>query len=214
MLPFFCIRQNGIYYTMNRCPSLQEWLDLAEARTQNVRALELRAHLETGCAACVAQNAWLGRVTAAFPAVRAPGLSEKAKLSLRELAAARLEAKARPLWIATLFRDTRFQQTVGARGGDEGVQLRYEADRYEIRLWAEPTATKKWYLIGQVYTRDENRFLVSDTVALISADGTAQVAVAEEAEFHLDAVSAGTYRLALRLPDAELLVPEITLEAV
>lgn len=199
---------------MNRCPSLQEWLDLVDVRTSAAQAQQLTAHLESGCAACAAQQAWIGRVLTALPAGKAPGLSENTRLALRELAAARLEARERPLWIATLFRDTRRQLAAGARGSDEGIQLRYEADGYEIRLWAEATEARQWYVIGQVYSRAESCFILPDSVALLASDGTSRAARHEADEFHLEAVTSGSHRLALRLPTIELLIPELALESV
>jgi hypothetical protein len=202
---------------MKQCPSLQDWLDLTEARTTPERAALLQAHQESGCAACAAQLAWIGRTLAAFSQVAAPGLAETTRLALRELAAARLEARERPLWIATLLRDTRLQQAAGARGSDEGIQLRYDAGDYEIRLWAEATeveAVEPWYLIGQVYDRAAQDFLSPEAVLMVGAQGNAQTAHTEDLEFHFGAVAAGTYRLAVRLSNTELLVPELTLEGV
>lgn len=199
---------------MKRCPSLQEWLDLSEERLSASHAAALQAHLSEGCAACAAQHAWVGRVLKVFPEAKGQRLSEQTRQTLRTLAAERLVPQQKPLWITTLVRDTRRQQVAGARGNEEGVQLRYEADRYELRLWAEPSARNRWYVIGQVFEREQSCFIAPEAVALIGPEGHAQTGHTEDSEFHLSEVAQGTYRLALRLPQAELLVPELTLEWV
>lgn len=199
---------------MKRCPTLQEWLDLAEQRLSPARAAQLEAHLTHGCASCSQQQAWVGRILTTLPQARPQRLSAQTRQTLRTLAAERLAAQEKPLWITTLLRDTRQRPTVGVRGGDEGIQLRYEAELYELRLWAEPSAANHWYVIGQIFEREQNRFITPEAVALIGPSGQAQTGHTEDAEFHLAEVAQGTYRLALRLPQAELLVPELMLEGV
>ena len=119
----------------------------------------------------------------------------------------------RPLWIAQslLPEIQRPFQFARAQGEEEAIQLRYTVEQYDIRLWAEPSAANRWYLIGQVFSQAENAFVSAEEALLHSDDGAALKAQPEDTEFHFPAVVSGAYRLEIRLPESYLLAPEVIL---
>ena len=159
---------------MKQCPSLQQWLDFSEGRLDSTESRLLESHRTSGCADCEAQFRWVQRIRETLPATAAQGFSNDRRNYLRELAAARIAPRPQSerFWIARLLMDSRRQPTLaGARGESEAVQLRYEIPAGEVRVWAEPSGTNGWYLIGQVYATETSDFLVPDAAALTDTFG-------------------------------------------
>ena len=102
----------------------------------------------------------------------------------------------------------------GARGDGDALELRYRSAAGEIRLWGEAADPAGWYLIGQVFSQTDGDFLIPEAAALIGEkDAAARYdARQEDTEFHLSGVRSGVYRLELRLPEMDVLVPGIVLE--
>ena len=197
---------------MERCPSLREWLDYEEGRLAPADAAGMQIHLTSACVSCESQRAWVRRLLSALPQTTEQPLSAESRSYLRELAAARLTPRPRPLWIARLLPEIqRPFQLARAQGEEEAIQLRYSVEQYDIRLWAEPSAANRWYLIGQVFSQAENAFVSAEEAILHSNDGAALNAQPEETEFHFPAVVSGAYRLEIRLPESYLLAPEVIL---
>jgi hypothetical protein len=103
----------------------------------------------------------------------------------------------------------------GVRGGHElgrdSFQVAYESEVGEVDLQVEPEdeAVGTWRLLGQLSTEEERRA----RVALAPAGGEAAVAETEadpDGMFDLVAAS-GRYDLLVRLPETELVLPDLNL---
>lgn len=198
-----------------RCGITFETLvDLQEMRLDEQTTARVQAHLEAGCPECAARLAQIARTFSALAQAERIHAPESALERARALYRERFRAPERPSLLARLLFDGRGQLALaGARGASaEAFHLVYQAKPYDIDLWQELTEEGGWYIMGQAL-RSEGEAVTPETVTLVADNGETRTATQEEGEFHLDAVEAGVYRLEVNLPDAQIIVPDLSIGA-
>lgn len=208
---------------MNRCfVTFELLMDYREGRADATTQARVRTHLDAGCDDCRERLAWL---EAALPTLHA-ALTEAetpAPESLvayaRDLFRERTRAPERPSIrqvLARLLFDSRNANSPALAGmravseGSRAYQCLYETEAYLIDLWEEHTPDDRSYLIGQAYSKSDNRSVLPESVVLTTAENDLLNASMEANEFHLPSVSSGTYQLRLRFPDEEILLNDVT----
>lgn len=175
----------------------------------------LRVHLDGGCPRCAARLTDMERIRAVLPETqKAPLLvTDAVRDRVRTLFRERFPQSGRsephrqlPISARLLFGGGQGQNaSIGTRdsgGSGKMLQFLYEADTYQIDLWAEQEAGNRWYLIGQTLSTVTSRSVSPTAIVLIPEGGDSQVghtATAEAGEFHFPAVPTGTYILRLEI---------------
>ena len=194
--------------------------DLVEGRLTADERGEVQAHVGA-CARCSAQVAQLEAVTGLMrtdASVDAPRDVLAAAVSLfasrREAdAAGRSPSVVRRLLATLTFDSARVAPAFGVRSGhgaDAARQLIFSAGASDIDLRLARVA-EGWAVSGQVLGE-----CAGGSVEIEGAGETAarfEVALSELCEFSLPPVSDGSYKLLLRLPGAEVQIPELDLRA-
>jgi len=199
---------------VKRCKMPFETLaDYVEGRADAQATARVRQHLDAGCRQCRESLSWLEKAMGAIretESVQVPAASlERARALFRERFR---PAPARSSWLARLSFDGRLAPLPAmARGvSDEGFQLVYSAEEYDVDIWQEPTEAGDWYLIGQVLPHVTESRAVPLEVILAGAAQTVFTVRPDGEEFHFTAVPAGVYRMRLRLADGEMVIPDLT----
>ena len=198
---------------MKRCSvSFDVLADFKDGRADDSAAALVRAHLDAGCAHCRDGITWLDKMAATLVEARrvqAPDrLVERASVLFKE----RFRMPVRPSLLARLSFDGRPSfSPAGARGADQAAfRLSYSTDLHDVDVWEEPVGEGSWYLIGQVLPREGDNVYQPLEVILTAGSGVETSVTPDLPEFHLPAVAPGVYRMALKLADSEILIPEFT----
>ena len=189
--------------------------DLAEGRLSPEEAAEGRAHL-ADCTACSAQAAQLGHLAALMRADTSEDAPPALVSSVVRMFRARRPQGAeepgllRRLVAALTFDSNSLQPAFGVRSGQAAParQMLFSAGDLDVdvRLAAGGDG---WTVSGQVLGACEG-----GEVELVSEGSTAaRASLNELCEFTLPAVAEGVYTLRLRLDDAEVEIPELSLKA-
>jgi hypothetical protein len=199
---------------MKRCRiTFETLLAYCEGGAQAATQARVRKHLETGCAACEREVAWIQRLLSAFQ-MENPWVPAQALAPARALFIDRYVRPETPSplvqWARLLF-DSRTQLTPAfARGEQKPARHQiYRADGYEIELWQEALPQGACYIIGQVLPRKEGAIAVPESVVMTGEQGYRVTVTPEASEFHLPSVPNGRYQVQVRLPDAEIRLPEV-----
>ena len=191
--------------------SFAKLADLAEKRATVDEQTRAQAHLAT-CSRCTAEFARVAQVMELMKtdvATDAPRDLIANTLSLFGQRAPAREASLLRRIVAALNFDSNMNlaPAFGVRSGQSAVrQLLYSAAENDIDLRVR-SENEKWIVTGQVL----GRTCAGGRVEIEGENGSAAAALNDLCEFILPAVPAGSYRLRLRLPDAELEIPELEL---
>lgn len=198
---------------------LETLLDYQEGRLDAAATAQMQTHL-TECAACAAQLSAFGRLLPSMREAHRYHASESALERARALYRERFQEAAAPslseriALVARLLFDGRQNVALaGARGeAGESFHLVYGADGVDLDLWQEREVGGVWAMFGQAL-RADGEAMTPESVSLQGVDGVTRAATLEGSDFHLDAVSPGLYRLEIELPDAQIVVPELSIGA-
>ena len=191
--------------------------DLAEGRLSPEDAAEERAHL-ADCTRCAGQAAQLGHLAALMRADTSEDAPAALVADVVRMFRARRPAEAsepgllRRLVAALTFDSSSLTPAFGVRSGQAAParQLLFSAGDHDVDLRLAP-GSEGWTVSGQVLGTCHG-----GEVELVSADGSlvARAALNELCEFTLlPPTPDGTYALRLRLDDAEIEIPELSLTA-
>jgi hypothetical protein len=159
---------------MKRCNiSFETLADYRDGRAQETESQRIREHLDTGCAHCRDAMAWLERTGAAMAEAQRTEVPQRLVDRLQGVFAERFRMPERRSLLARLTFDGRSPMALaGVRGGDEGAfNLSYSTELHEIDIWEEPVAPGRWYIIGQVLSRDGDEALLPGEIVLTREDG-------------------------------------------
>ena len=189
--------------------------DLAEGRLSPEEAGEERAHLSE-CTNCAGQAARLGHLAALMRADTSEDAPTELVAGVVRMFRARRAATPesgllRRLVAALTFDSSTLQPAFGVRSGQPAAarQLLFSADDFDVdlRLAQGPEG---WTVSGQVLGPCRG-----GEVELVAADGSAaaRAALNELCEFALPPRPEGAYALRLRLDEAEVEIPGLSLKA-
>ena len=197
--------------TVKRCSIPFETLaDYYDGRVDENAVERIREHLAGGCGNCTEGLAWLQRTTQSMREAERTQVPQALVDRLHSLYAERFRAPVRRSLLARLSFDSRPTPALsGARGsGEEAFKLNYRTDEHDIDIWEEPAGEGAWYLIGQVLPREGDEVFQPRQVVLTAPDGAEQSVIPELQEFHVSSVPSGVYKVAIRLDDSDILIPE------
>jgi anti-sigma factor RsiW len=189
--------------------------DLAEGRLSAEEAALERAHL-AGCTSCAGQAAQLGHLTALMRADAAEDAPPELIASVVGMfrarrAGAEERGLLRRLVAALTFDSSSLQPAFGVRSGQAAParQLLFSAGELDIDLRLAQ-GSEGWTVSGQVLGPCRG-----GEVEVLNAEGSAAArsTLNELCEFTLAPVAEGAYALRLRLDDAEVEIPELSLRA-
>ena len=190
--------------------------DLAEGRLTPEEAAEARAHL-ADCTGCSAQAAQLGHLTALMRADASEDAPPELVASVvRTFRARRAQGEQpgllRRLVAALTFDSSSLRPAFGVRSGQAAParQMLFSAGDIDVDLRLAPGG-EGWTVSGQVLGPCEG-----GEAELVDAEGAtaARATLNELCEFTLLPPAAdGTYALRLRLVDAEVEIPELSLKS-
>src|SRR5215208_1219124 len=189
--------------------------DLAEGRLSAAEAAEERAHL-ADCTTCSAQAAQLGHLSALMRADASEDAPPELVASVVRMFRARRAEGEQPgllrrLVAALTFDSSSLRPAFGVRSGQAAParQLLFSAGDFDVdlRLAQGPEG---WTVSGQVLGPCRG-----GEVELVAADGptAARAALNELCEFTLPPRPEGSYALRLRLDEAEVEIPGLSLKA-
>ncbi len=205
---------------MNGCTTqFEELLAYLEGSADASIEQRVRAHLESGCARCAADLAWLAHVGPLLrEAVAMERASESRHLELamnraRTLYDERYPRPAGRSVLARLIFDSRMMQAPAfARGGPgDTCQLLFSTDRHNVELWEERQDAKHWYVIGQVLPVDGGMAIPPREVSILPEAGDPIAAEAHFDEFHAPRLPEGRYRFRIRMEDGEIVIQDVQL---
>ena len=189
--------------------------DLAEGRLSTGEAAEARAHL-ADCTNCSAQAAQLGHLAALMRADASEDAPAELVASVVRMFRARRASVQEPgllrrLVAALTFDSSSLRPAFGVRSGQAAParQMLFSAGDLDVDLRLAPGG-EGWTVSGQVLGPCKG-----GEVELVDAEGStaARATLNELCEFTLPAVAEGVYTLRLRLDDAEVEIPELSLKA-
>ena len=190
--------------------------ELAEGRLSPEEAAEERAHL-ADCTSCSAQAAQLGHLAALMRADTSEDAPPELVASVVRMFRARHAQGTEPgllrrLVAALTFDSSSLQPAFGVRSGQAAParQLLFSAGDLDVDLRLAP-GSEGWTVSGQVLGACKG-----GEVELIDAEGStaARATLNELCEFTLlPPTPDGTYALRLRLDEAEVEIPELSLRA-
>ena len=158
------------------------------------------------CQRCAADVAWLRRVGELVQGGMPEAPPRSASARVRALYRARRRPATRTIHAALRFDSSAALRPVGLRSAAVSErQLIYSAPPYDVDLRVTPQDTR-FAVAGQVLGPETAGY-----VTVIGAAGEQFVTLSTECEFALPLLDAGSYRLSLRLGDAELIIGELTL---
>lgn len=194
--------------------SLGDLTDYQDGRADDAVRARVAAHLRDGCPACERHLAWLAAMA---EGIRQSGQMVSPSYSLepaRALYRERMQPQERTRWIARLVFDSRAAPAAAAlRSSNQAAfQQLYATDEHDVDLWCEPQADGTWYVIGQALPREGEEVPLPGGAELQSEGGEARAATLDGSEFHFEALPAGTYRVRIRLPQGDVVVPGVRLE--
>ncbi|MGH9880267.1 MAG: hypothetical protein ACRD6N_02435, partial [Pyrinomonadaceae bacterium] len=138
-----------------------------------------------------------------------PDVVAYAKTIFRKRAVSGEPALLRRIVAALSFDSMNVAPAYGVRSGHAASrQLVYSSESHDVDLRITPQ-NDQWVVAGQVL----GEHCARGEVKLEGETGTAVAALNELCEFTLPAVSAGSYKLLLRLADVEVEVPRLELRA-
>jgi anti-sigma factor RsiW len=187
--------------------------DLAEGRLSQEEAAEERAHL-AGCTACSAQAAQVGHLAALMRADTSEDAPAELVASVVRMFRARHAQATEPgllrrLVAALSFDSSSLQPAFGVRSGQAAParQMLFSAADLDVDLRLA-AGGDGWTVSGQVLGACKG-----GEVELVSGNETAaRAALNDLCEFTLPPVAEGVYTLRLRLDDAEVEIPELSLK--
>jgi len=190
--------------------------DLAEGRLSPEEEAEARAHL-ADCTSCSAQAAQLGHLAALMRADTSEDAPAELVASVVRMFRARKTQEEQPgllrrLVAALTFDSSSLQPAFGVRSGQAAParQMLFSAGDLDVDLRLAPGG-EGWTVSGQVLGPCKG-----GEAELLDAEGStaARATLNELCEFTLLPPAAdGTYALRLRLDDAEVEIPELSLKA-
>ena len=199
--------------TVKRCGiSFEALADYNDGRADENAAEEIRRHLSADCGHCRENLEWLRRAAQTMRAASEIQVPQTLVSRLHDVYADRFRMPVRKSLLARLTFDSRSTPAfAGARGAAaEPVRLNFSTDLHDIDLWEEPAGPGRWYIIGQVLPREGAEVLQPEEIVFTSADGSRITVTPELPEFHLPSVPTGTYEVAVRLADTELLMRDVS----
>ena len=202
---------------MNRCGiALETLADYQAGRADEKTAVQIREHLDRDCVHCRQYLAWMERTVTTLRQAHAVQVPERALTRagaiFRDRFRPAVVANSLTSWLARLQFDSRSLSAApaGARGAKHaGVQLVYTTSLHDIELFQEPNGRGDWVMIGQVMPREGDATIVLSEIVLTERNGTRLTFTPETEEFHLPAVPAGLYEIALRLRAGEITIPDV-----
>ncbi|MET0646159.1 MAG: hypothetical protein ABW208_06020 [Pyrinomonadaceae bacterium] len=188
--------------------------DLAEGRLSQEEAAAARTHL-ADCTTCSAQAAQLGRLAALMRADASEDAPPRLVASVVRMFRARRAQEAEPgllrrLVAALTFDSSSLRPAFGVRSGQAAParQMLFSAGDLDVDLRLA-AGGEGWTVSGQVLGPCEG-----GEVEMVSGGSTAaRAALNDLCEFALPPVAEGVYALRLRLNDAEVEIPELSLKA-
>ena len=189
--------------------------DLAEGRLTPEEAADGRAHLEA-CTRCAGQAARLGHLTALMRADASEDAPPELLAGVVRMFRARRAGAAEPgllrrLVASLTFDSSRLTPAFGVRSGQAAParQLLFGAGDLDVDLRLA-LGGEGWTVSGQVLGPCDG-----GEVELLDAEGStaARAALNELCEFTLPPVAEGDYAVRLRLGEAEVEIPELSLKA-
>ncbi|HEX8336755.1 MAG TPA: hypothetical protein VF621_08490 [Pyrinomonadaceae bacterium] len=188
--------------------------DLAEGRLSPEEAAEERAHL-AGCTACSAQAAQVGHLAALMRADTSEDAPAELVASVVGMfrahrAGAEEPGLLRRLVAALTFDSSSLRPAFGVRSGQAAParQMLFSAGELDVDLRLA-AGGDGWTVSGQVLGPCKG-----GAVELVLGEKTAaRAALNELCEFTLPSVAEGVYALRLRLDDAEVEIPDLSLTA-
>jgi hypothetical protein len=180
--------------------SLEEWVDFARGAILEQRQIEMRQHLETGCADCgSAFRTWtrvhqIGRADSGYEPPDVVLRTVKGNFAIHGP-----QIKGRiPVVTRLLFDSLSSALPVGIRSGEASArQLLYEVGAYELDLRLEPQYdSPEVLLVGQLSCRDSDHSVDKALVALVAGDATlAESVTSPLGEFSLQCRVKGSFQL-------------------
>jgi hypothetical protein len=201
---------------MRACSTAWETLlDYREGRLSGEEAAQVRTHLEMGCASCERALADLFRLQEAFAVSELEHAPKAALKKAFALFASRQPATNPLQWIAQLIFDSRNAASPSfARGEAEDASQRlYRVEGFDVEVWEERGNAQTSYLIGQVLIRESGEMVTPEAVTLVTGEGTTQTARQDGGEFHFAEMLVGTYQISIRLPQGEIVLPNVAVGA-
>ena len=183
--------------------------DLAEGRLSADERAAAEAHVSE-CARCSAQLARVEHTINLMRTDEAEDAPRDVLFSVVNLfnsrAAARQPSLVRRVLAALSFDSTQQAAAYGVRSGQAAArQMLYSAGENDLDVRVQPSG-EAWIVSGQVLGE-----CAGGRVELVGAAAEVSGELNELCEFTLPAVTSGSYRLCLRLRDAEVEVPELQL---
>jgi hypothetical protein len=198
---------------LKRCSIPFETLaDYNDGRADERSAALVREHLAAGCAHCVDGIAWLRHVADTMQEAQRVQPPQRLVSRLHGLYAQRFRMPARRSLLARLTFDGRSARAfVGARGVEQAaLRQNFSTDAHDIEIWQEPIDQGNWYLIGQVLPREGDEVIQPGEVVFTAANGEGASVTPELPEFHLPSIPAGVYTVSVKLDDADIVIPDLT----
>lgn len=203
---------------MMHCPmTVEEWTDFCEGKSRPGRTDQLQKHLDSGCVICNAQVAFLRGVLTDLrvaASLETPIFSLAATREMFSERWAQRSVTRRSLKATLLFDGFQMPAFVGMRGVASSYSRLYQAGEYAVDLWHEPMGDGLWYLIGQA-TETQAKVFPDILEAIAESNSGARYPAlidrgGSQTEFHFEGLAVGQYAVRLSLPDAEILLPEVS----
>lgn len=200
---------------MKRCGiSFETLADYQDGMADVEASVQVRAHLDAGCAHCREILAWLNTSAVTLREAQRVQVPQTALDRAYVLFRERFRAPERISWLARLQFDSHrgLPALAGARGArPEGFQLIYSTDAHDIELFQEPTEAGTWYVIGQVMPREGDGTIVPQQVIFRAKEGGNVSVTPQTEEFHLPSVPSGLYQVSLRLAEGDIALADVSI---
>jgi len=218
---------------MDRCKiSFENLVSYLDGAATPAEVQRIDVHLAGGCSSCQAQLATLRR---SMEALRGELASSDQAPSDHSRAFARNLSRLRhpntpatdpgthlglPIPAITRFVARLVEQPALASAGSRllsastSVQRLYETTDHLATLWEERLSGERaCYIIGQIYSWEDNVYLIPDSVLFTElSSGASQWAVLEESEFHVPHLLPGSYTVQCWLNETDVLtLPNVSI---
>lgn len=189
--------------------SFEQLVDFQEERLPSSERGPVADHL-AGCRQCADELSEVGRLIAVMRSDELEAPPAYAVAAARRVFLERPEPRPSAVrrLIAALSVDiSGLTPAYGFRSAQPGERtMLFSADEYDVQVTAHP-ADGSWSIEGQVLGSDHG-----GEVVLGGAGGEVSATLTDLCEFSLPRVAAGSYTLAVRLRDVEIVLPELVLE--